>query len=60
MENVAVKKRYTTPLIRATALKEPVHGPRDWYHPNKKGYEAIARGILENTSLVLEKAESKL
>tara|TARA_Y100001936_G_C16046565_1_gene655012 strand:+ start:1699 stop:1845 length:147 start_codon:yes stop_codon:yes gene_type:complete len=30
--------------------KEPVHGPRDWYHPNKKGYEAIARGILENTS----------
>jgi hypothetical protein len=39
----------TRPLLRATALKEPVHGPRDWYHPNKKGYEAIAQGILENT-----------
>ena len=56
----------TRPLLRATALKEPVHGPRDWYHPNKKGYEAIAQGILENTSLlkrtstVLEKAESAL
>ena len=56
----------TRPLLRATALKEPVHGPRDWYHPNKKGYEAIAQGILENTSLlkrtltVLEKAESTL
>ena len=42
----------TRPLLRATALKEPVHGPRDWYHPNKKGYEAIAQGILENTSLL--------
>ena len=56
----------TRPLLRATALKEPVHGPRDWYHPNKKGYEAIAQGILENTSLlkrastVLEKSESAL
>ena len=56
----------TRPLLRATALKEPVHGPRDWYHPNKKGYEAIAQGILESTSLlkrtltVLEKAESTL
>ena len=56
----------TRPFLRATALKEPVHGPRDWYHPNKKGYEAIAQGILENTSLlkrtltVLEKAESTL
>jgi len=44
----------TRPLLRATALKEPVHGPRDWYHPNKKGYEAIAQGILENTSLFLK------
>ena len=42
----------TRPLLRATALKEPVHGPRDWYHPNKKGYEAIAQGVLENTSLL--------
>ena len=56
----------TRPPLRSTALKEPVHGPRDWYHPNKKGYEAIAQGILENTSLlkrtltVLEKAESTL
>ena len=40
----------TRPILRATALKEPVHGPRDWYHPNKKGYEAIAQVILENTS----------
>jgi hypothetical protein len=56
----------TRPLLRAAALKEPVHGPRDWYHPNKKGYEAIAQGVLENTSLlkravtVLEKSESAL
>ena len=42
----------TRPFLRASALKEPVHGPRDWYHPNKKGYEAIARVILENTSFV--------
>ena len=40
----------TRPPLRSTALKEPVHGPRDWYHPNKKGYEAIAQVILENTS----------
>ena len=56
----------TRPFLRAEALKEPVHGPRDWYHPNKKGYEAIAQGVLENTSLlkravtVLEKSESAL
>ena len=41
----------TRPFLRATAVKEPVHGPRDWYHPNKKGYEAIAQGIMENTSI---------
>ena len=40
----------TRPFLRAKALKEAVHGPRDWYHPNRKGYEAIARAILENTS----------
>ena len=51
-----IAEKYNHPLIdtrlilRATALKEPVHGPRDWYHPNKKGYEAIAQVILENTS----------
>ena len=27
-------------------------GSGDWYHPNKKGYEAIAQVILENTSFV--------
>jgi len=46
IKTIAVKYNHplidTRPFLRAIALKEPVHGPRDWYHPNKKGYEAIA------------------
>jgi len=51
----AVSRKYNFALIdtrlplRSAALKEPVHGPRDWYHPNRKGYEVIAGEILKNT-----------
>jgi hypothetical protein len=48
----------TRPFLRAKALKEPVHGPRDWYHPNQKGYEAIAEAILANTSLGKKNTEN--
>ena len=54
METIARKYDYplvdTQPSLRAIALKEPVHGPRDWFHPNQKGYEAIAQAILQNTA----------
>ncbi|MCM0754783.1 SGNH/GDSL hydrolase family protein [Desulfovibrio aminophilus] len=35
----------TRPEVRAAAARELLHGPRDWDHFNKAGYEAFARGI---------------
>ncbi len=37
----------TRPALRAAARREKVHGPRDWDHLNKAGYEALAAGVAE-------------
>jgi hypothetical protein len=36
----------TRKYFRSAALKEPIHGPEDWLHPNEKGYRALAEGTL--------------
>ncbi len=35
-----------TSFIRKTTLKEPVHGPEDWQHLNKKGQEVLSSAII--------------
>jgi len=35
----------TRPQIRAAASREIIHGPKDWLHFNKRGYEALANAI---------------
>jgi hypothetical protein len=33
-------------FFRKAALKEPIHGPKDWFHPNETGYRALAEGVI--------------
>ncbi len=35
------------PLVREASEQALVHGPRDWEHFNRRGYEALARADLE-------------
>jgi hypothetical protein len=35
-----------TPHLRAVTRDRLVHGPRDWKHLNRAGYEALARAVL--------------
>jgi hypothetical protein len=35
------------PLVRWASARALVHGPRDWEHFNRRGYEALARADLE-------------
>ncbi len=35
------------PAIREVALDQLVHGPRDWDHFNKAGYQALAKAVAE-------------
>jgi hypothetical protein len=35
-----------TPHLRSASRSEPVHGPKDWKHFNRAGYEALARAVL--------------
>lgn len=37
----------TLPELRAAASQTLIHGPRDWDHFNKAGYEAFARAIAQ-------------
>jgi len=50
IEEIAQKFKFdfadTRKFFRKAALKEPIHGPQDWLHPNEKGYRALAEGIL--------------
>jgi hypothetical protein len=50
IEAIARKHKFdfadTRPFFRSAALKEPIHGPQDWLHPNEKGYRALAEGVL--------------
>lgn len=36
------------PALRTAALHEPIHGPRDWDHFNKAGYETLAAAIARD------------
>ena len=33
--------------LKNTAINHLIHGPKDWAHFNKKGYEALLNGIME-------------
>lgn len=35
------------PALRAAARRRLIHGPRDWNHLNKAGYEALTSAILD-------------
>jgi len=35
------------PLIRKATKREIIHGPIDWFHFNKKGYEVLAQGTIQ-------------
>lgn len=39
------------PMLREAAKNEMVHGPKDWHHFNRKGYEALTKALklLVNT-----------
>ena len=36
----------TRKFFRSAAQKEAIHGPKDWFHPNEKGYRALAEGVI--------------
>jgi hypothetical protein len=50
IEAIARKNKFdfadTRKFFRSAALKDPIHGPKDWLHPNEKGYRALAEGVL--------------
>lgn len=50
VEDIAKKNNFkfadTRKFFRKAALKEPIHGPRDWLHPNETGYRALAEGVI--------------
>jgi hypothetical protein len=50
IEEIARKHKFdfadTRKFFREAAKKEPIHGPKDWLHPNEKGYRALAEGVL--------------
>lgn len=50
IEDIARKHNFkfadTRKFFRKAAAKEPIHGPRDWLHPNEKGYRALAEGVI--------------
>lgn len=44
-QNLDLKLIDTRPALRKVAANHPIHGPRDWDHLNKLGYEALAEAI---------------
>ena len=36
-----------TPHLRSAARSRLIHGPKDWKHFNRAGYEALARAVLQ-------------
>jgi len=36
------------PVLRAAASRQPVHGPRDWDHPNEVGYRVIGTLVAQH------------
>jgi hypothetical protein len=35
-------------VLRAAASRQPVHGPRDWAHPNEVGYRVIGALVAKH------------
>jgi hypothetical protein len=35
-----------TPYLKRAAQSELIHGPKDWWHFNRAGYEALVRAVL--------------
>jgi hypothetical protein len=50
VEDIARKHNFkfadTRKFFRKAATKEPIHGPKDWLHPNETGYRALAEGVI--------------
>ncbi len=50
IEGIARKHKFgfadTRKFFREAAANGPIHGPKDWLHPNEKGYRALAEGII--------------
>ena len=38
----------TTEMLQAAARNQSLHGPEDWNHLNKKGYEVLTEAIMHN------------
>jgi hypothetical protein len=36
------------PYARQGAREHPLHGPNDWHHFNRRGYEILGRAVAEN------------
>jgi hypothetical protein len=36
------------PYARQGAIEHPLHGPNDWHHFNRRGYEILGRAVAEN------------
>lgn len=44
----------TTDAMRTAASVAPLHGPGDWNHPNRHGYEVLSKSIAEGLGPVLQ------
>jgi hypothetical protein len=44
-EKLAIPFIDTRPQIRSAGRQEVIHGPKDWLHFNKRGYEVLANAI---------------
>lgn len=44
----------TTDAMRTAASAAPLHGPGDWNHPNRQGYEVLSRAIASGLQPLLQ------
>lgn len=55
IETIAIRNNVTflnaTSGIQELGGNNIIHGPKDWYHFNRKGYERLAKVILDNSQL---------
>jgi hypothetical protein len=47
------------PKLRRAALEQPIHGPRDWKHYNRRGQEALADAIAPVVEALLRRSSSR-
>jgi hypothetical protein len=46
-ERQACRYLDSRPYLRKVGLQELLHGPKDWRHFNKRGYEVLAEAVIE-------------